>query len=549
MWAKKIELHDFRAFENFFEMDLAKNITCISGHNGIGKSTILAVLNNCGELKKKVATQLNGLAFRGEFSDIIIGDDAFDTKGEKAKIYFQDIPSSNGNTDGSAYVNELEFRATFQNEKNNKRYRLIPKIINQVRNSEAKLTWPTIYLGLSRLYPVGESEIATSKKLPAEIMGDLLSTHQYLLGMEYDSDAKMESIGIKEISGKNKTGVKTSKYSSTSNSAGQDNVGQIILAILSFQNLKATLKSDYHGGILLIDEIDATLHPAVQFRLYDYLLKKSKELDLQVIFTTHSITLLEHISKTYNKSGYEVKTCYLQKRTKSINVKYNPSVNLLRHDLSDTYSGYDRPTEKIKLLTEDDVARWFFKLLLKYKNKEQEFDFEALDIDIGWQHIIKLLIADSKTFSGYIALLDPDIRKEENEKWLKKKTRGTLFSEHDTSTSSIFRLPASDNFPENIEKILWDYVSNLSDDALFYRNEFIEDHNWQKRLVIANGPYSQKYNHITKEAFKIKAWFNDNKVFLEIAVHYWIEDNEEIVNEFIDNLFRAYKYKKSKINE
>ncbi|MBG1279471.1 AAA family ATPase [Lactococcus lactis] len=64
MWAKKIELHDFRAFENFFEMDLAKNITCISGHNGIGKSTILAVLNNCGELKKSCYS-IKWLSFSG----------------------------------------------------------------------------------------------------------------------------------------------------------------------------------------------------------------------------------------------------------------------------------------------------------------------------------------------------------------------------------------------------------------------------------------------------------------------------------------------------
>ena len=90
MWANKIELHDFRAIKNNFEMKLAKNITCISGHNGIGKSTILAVLSNCGELKKNVETQLNGAAFRGDFSDIIIGDEKFDSIGDKAKIHFSD---------------------------------------------------------------------------------------------------------------------------------------------------------------------------------------------------------------------------------------------------------------------------------------------------------------------------------------------------------------------------------------------------------------------------------------------------------------------------
>ncbi|KAA8788083.1 ATP-binding protein, partial [Lactobacillus crispatus] len=72
--------------------------------------------------------------------------------------------------------------------------------------------------------------------------------------------------------------------------------GQIIEAVLSFEMLKKQLGKSYIGGILAIDEIDATLHPAAQNRLIDWLLKKSKELKLQIVFTTHSLTLLEHLS-------------------------------------------------------------------------------------------------------------------------------------------------------------------------------------------------------------------------------------------------------------
>lgn len=547
MWINKIELHDFRAFQNKFEMNFGKNITCISGHNGIGKSTILAVLSNCGELKKNVATQLNGSAFRGEFSDIIIGDEAFDTKGDKASISFSDLPSDSSNGILNDYVPTLEFRATFQNADEHKRFRLIPKKIKDSRMSEAKLTWPTVYLGLSRLYPVGESEIAIPKKLPTGIMDELLKEHQDILNMKYDSEAKMEAIGLKEISSKKKTGVRTSTYSSTSNSAGQDNVGQIILAVLSFQNLKETL-DDYHGGILLIDEIDATLHPAVQFKLYDYLLKKSKELDLQIVFTTHSITLLEHISESYNNNKYDVKTCYLLKRTKSILIQENPSMNLLKNDLSDTYSNYNRPEEKIRLLTEDEVARWFFELLLKYSNREKDFSFEIIDINIGWQHIIKLLTSDPQTFNNYIALLDPDTRKNENEEWLTKSTTATIYREHDTSTSSIFRLPATPETLESIEKILWKYVSTLDDEASFYKHPVISVGNWQKHMVILHGPESDKYKNM-KESVRIKNWFNDNKEYLEIAVSYWIEDNKQLVEEFLDNLFQAYQYKLSNMKK
>ena len=87
---------------------------------------------------------------------------------------------------------------------------------------------------------------------------------------------------MKDVSRKNGTGIETETYSYLANSSGQDNLGQILLAIFSFKNLKATLKS-YSGGILLIDEIDATLHPAAQFKLLDFMKKMSKELDLQIV--------------------------------------------------------------------------------------------------------------------------------------------------------------------------------------------------------------------------------------------------------------------------
>ena len=55
---------------------------------------------------------------------------------------------------------------------------------------------------------------------------------------------------------------KSDKYDAIGNSAGQDNIGQIITSILSFQRLKDNLGTEYKGGILLIDELDASMFPA-----------------------------------------------------------------------------------------------------------------------------------------------------------------------------------------------------------------------------------------------------------------------------------------------
>ena len=47
---------------------------------------------------------------------------------------------------------------------------------------------------------------------------------------------------------------------------------RIILAVLSFKRLQEEHKRDYKGGILLIDELDATLYGFSPRKLIDYLL-------------------------------------------------------------------------------------------------------------------------------------------------------------------------------------------------------------------------------------------------------------------------------------
>ena len=46
-------------------------------------------------------------------------------------------------------------------------------------------------------------------------------------------------------------------------------------------------------SILLIDELDATIHPGLQFKLLKLLNEFSKDYKIQIFFTTHSLSLLE----------------------------------------------------------------------------------------------------------------------------------------------------------------------------------------------------------------------------------------------------------------
>lgn len=168
-------------------------------------------------------------------------------------------------------------------------------------------------------------------------------------------------------------GINTEEYSATSNSSGQDNLTHILLAVESFELLKQELGENYDGGMLAIDEIDATLHPSVQFSLFNYLEQKSKELNLQIVFTTHSITLLEYITESIERSAsYDNKVVFIDRKpsTNEPDIINNPSKEYFINNLSRTVSNSLQKKENIRILTEDAVARDFYeKLSLSQANQ------------------------------------------------------------------------------------------------------------------------------------------------------------------------------------
>nr|WP_279293676.1 AAA family ATPase [Enterococcus cecorum] len=96
-----------------------------------------------------------------------------------------------------------------------------------------------------------------------------------------------------------------SEYDFQSISVGEDNVGQIVRALLSFKKLKEEYKN-YAGGILLIDEVDAGLFPAAQIELFKVLTDYCKKYDIQVIMTSHSPTMIEEVFNQSDIKNYKI---------------------------------------------------------------------------------------------------------------------------------------------------------------------------------------------------------------------------------------------------
>lgn len=322
-------------------------------------------------------------------------------------------------------------RVTWQkNPKNHTpRPRLIPEYIDENgKRHSAKKQWPTLFLGLSRLYPVGES------------IDDNLSSHDFV---DYTPSAKEEreniykrilsimddikdtkTISFKDTTRKKAVGINTDKYNHWVNSAGQDNLGQILLAIESFELLKNKYE-EYNGGLLLIDEVDAALHPTAQNRLFDYLIQKSKTLGIQIVCTTHSLSLLNHIAcKTaYNNDNSDVinniEWYYLSMANEFMQSIRSPGLNIVKNLLLE--DSHSLVNNKVKVLTEDAEARWVINHIIS--GTELKDKVMLLDTKIGKNELVSLIKADPLYFSNCIIILDGDAR---NDSAITKELKGKL---------------------------------------------------------------------------------------------------------------------------
>lgn len=176
---KKIQINDFRLFHNQTIL-LGEYLTVLSGRNSTGKSTILGMIANSGELKKKDGVTYSSRAFRAEFSELFKGSRKFDDIG--ADRFQITLCDENGNeSDYRSFrtawqtkdkyrkkttAGDLQSKGTDNFPENKpaheERFRVIPfKKLDDGKKTEAKFNYPVLYLGLSRLFPIGESQGAS----------------------------------------------------------------------------------------------------------------------------------------------------------------------------------------------------------------------------------------------------------------------------------------------------------------------------------------------------------------------------------------------------
>ena len=173
-----INIEKFRKLIEIDEINFGSKITLFSGQNGVGKSNLLSIISSCSGTNSK---RLNDGRFQPEFSDYFKINDEENFSDYKLYIKYQ--------------VNEdfITKRVSFKNDtKTNRGIRLIPRTnvwptangTVKLKEKEAKekynigpaarITMPTLYVSLSRIFPIGETEIETTvlKKSTKIIQGN-----------------------------------------------------------------------------------------------------------------------------------------------------------------------------------------------------------------------------------------------------------------------------------------------------------------------------------------------------------------------------------------
>lgn len=525
----KVEIKKFRNFENI-SFDLGKYITLISGQNALGKSTLLAMIGNAFELKVKEGRPILQKQFRAEFSEIIKLSKTFDLDRAKKENWEYVIHFMN-----NGYNDYRKTRLYYNKEKD--RIRITPRgKLPDGKQTSAKIKWPVLYLGLSRLYPIGETQknelsIKNNPKLNEEDIKWYQENYNSILSL-YLEHKNYKQINYKNLRFKKTLGHETEYYDFLTNSAGQDNLSQIIMAVLSFKKLRETYE-DYKGGILLIDELDATLHPSAQIELLDFLKKESKKLNLQIIATTHSLVLIETFLRKYvNNCGdncqqpFPYKLVYLKRigdiEASNVDIdSYEKIEAILKNEM------YIKPKKKIRIFSEDEEARWFIKHLLK-----DYLDYiEILDMSLGSDELIEIRKYIEEIFYDSIIIFDSDIKKKK------------AFKDIQNKYNNILVLPGNEN--ENPELVIYNYLNSLDPkDELFERAQKHKDIHFDYTVFKTYNTFDKFKSHReeNKDRNLQKRWFNHFKQIFDTINLFerWKEDNKDVVEEFIDEFIRAY---------
>lgn len=560
----------FRKLKNL-TIPISNRITIIAGHNGIGKSTILALAAHPSGLtgrtvkghslsyNKKTNISYFEKTYQANFNEIIHLDYKNDYEEKKIskslsepKLYYiinnEELVKScrpaarPDELDPSNKVARIVARTVVPSAK-----KFVSSDNKYVVGDSGKIPLPTIYLGLTRILPLGEAEngsaISNHKAMHPE---DANLIADFMNGCITGLGATPNNITQNKIKNTGKQSAQPEySYNARCVSVGQDSLGSIALALASFQKLKREW-NDYPGGLLIIDELDAGLHPHAIKNLVDLLKQYSNNLKLQLIATTHSPKLIEliHPDSTPNNKSNQDGIVYIRDPL-SPKVFENSSLSSILQDME---VKIDKNNE-IKIYFEDDEAHNFFTKIttadyLQEISELLQIKISPMPLGVGCDSLVKLADHDSY-FSTVCIILDADASVDTNQKKYKHiaKLPGDFYENaKDTDNKDLVSRPLSP------ERTILQYLIKLCNNPDEYENDIEEFHKIKITTTYIQEYILKEAPRILEDRDKLKKWWRKSYKYIDEfkVIENWGMRNKDKVHSYLESLKKSIQHVHSK---
>lgn len=536
---KKIKVEKYKKLNNI-EFSLTPYLNAFSGTNGTCKTSILHIISNsfqtvtkgnewiknkdCLDVIRCINSSINPKIETLTKGDKIYNDPALGHKGELYSIDYFDYAT-------------LRYRK-HNSRKEGEKYRYAVKPYYGKGRREKLPNCLVIYLGLSRLYPYGEyhqeSEIKKiSKELPIDYQNEIKNVYKTLTGIDIQSlsSQEMGKIKVRADFGSGFDGIDSNTISS-----GEDNILILIIALISLKYYYESIDSlNEIESILLIDELDATLHPSAQLKLLKIMKKFSEDYKIQIVFTTHSLTAIEYMLKTKQN------LVYLVDNITSVIKMEEPDIYKIKMHLNDLTREEIYFGNKIPVFTEDAEARFFLNILFDYfEESKKNFSkirhfFHLVDANIGCNNL-RNIFDDSyliKSTMQSICILDGDQKNN--------LTNYTITLPGGASPEEVIMQYSLEAYDNDYDFWKDQTIIDLNQGKIHYRDNIKGDIE-NIRDSYAKKKKEEESVHGLKRELNKKV-FNKHKRFFGLLFQYWLRDaeNQKQINQFYDNLFIMFR--------
>jgi AAA ATPase domain len=360
-----IDISKFRTLERQ-SVKLGERVTVLSGRNGTMKTSIMGLIAHPFDSDSKDAF---GSPLKTALKEVFKLSPRFDN-GRYTYGVVLDTPAGMLREEVAIYwVGD-----------NTNRHRVV---VSGAEKGDGNFAYNTSFLNLKRLFP-----LVHTSAVPDDEGGVVLNAVE-LAGLKDFYESVFPSSEYGGFDPIHQKKVKTTfapsgdkaTYDWHSISSGEDNLGAIYNRMLGFQR-SCDSRSDFGNGILCLDEFESSLHPVAQLRLFDYLYSWSQKYRVQVVISTHSLHLIQHIYLKHqgNMDAGRVAVNFLSKsqaKGKNIPVLHNPPYSLAFKELTLEKPEVAVAARRVKVLCEDDLAIHFVKRLISSQHILKAVDFHS----------------------------------------------------------------------------------------------------------------------------------------------------------------------------